>query len=82
MDYPPCSKTGTTCGVHSGFYKAYTDARIDLRNTLKTYINNHPGAEFHITGHSLGGAFSVLAAVDLMDLAKISSVYTFGQPRV
>lgn len=82
MDYPPCSKTGTSCQVHSGFYKAYTSAREELRNTVQSYLDKHPGAEFHITGHSLGGAFSVIAAVDLMDMVKISSVYTFGQPRV
>ena len=82
MDYPPCDKTGTSCQVHSGFYKAYTDARTELRYTLKSYLENYPGAEFHITGHSLGGALSVLAAVDLMDMVEISSVYTFGQPRV
>ena len=49
---------------------------------MQSYLDKHPGAEFHITGHSLGGALSVIAAVDLMDMVKISSVYTFGQPRV
>jgi predicted lipase len=43
----------------------------------------HPGAPIFVTGHSLGGALAVIAALDLkLSLNVKVTVYTYGQPRV
>ena len=87
--YSPCRPPASTgCKVHKGFYNTYTNVQKKLRATVTEYLTTYPGAEFHITGHSLGGILTLFAAVDLMDAvlpsfpnASISSVYTFGEPR-
>ena len=48
-------------------------------------IAAHNDAKIFVTGHSLGGALAVFAAVDIKsNLAQTKSVtlYTYGQPRV
>jgi len=57
--------------------KKFTKALIDLQSSCK-------GCELFITGHSLGGAMSILAAHHIQrDLAiGTPTVYTFGSPRV
>ena len=38
----------------------------------------------YVTGHGLGGAFAIIAALDIKDFLQqgVDYVYTFGQPRV
>lgn len=69
------------------FYWYYlNNFRQDFQKALHTYIKDHPKSRVVFTGHSLGGAMSVHAAVDavLSGWIKRSQmlVYTFGQPRV
>jgi triacylglycerol lipase len=48
-------------------------------------LDKYPTAEIFVTGHSLGGALAVLAAVDIKhNISPESEVilYTYGQPRV
>lgn len=72
--------------VHSGF-KDYADAALSegILEFLVEYIKNHPDEKFYITGHSLGGAISMLIAARLVDagadMNKIK-VVTFGAPAV
>lgn len=75
--YPGCGD----CEVHTGFYEAYTAlapallAAVDAAGTASTAI--------HITGHSLGGALSQLAAYELaMAGYNVRSLVSFGSPRV
>ncbi len=46
----------------------------------------HPGAKFVVSGHSLGGALSVVSALKLIEIygseIEIREIHTFGQPRV
>ena len=53
--------------------------------TLNTNIDLHKDFKVVFTGHSLGGALTVHAAIDSMlnglEPSKIK-VYTFGQPRI
>ena len=76
--YPACSG----CSVHSGFLSGYNL----VASTVKTAVNNlmakYRGAKLMVTGHSLGGALTILAAADLANLHAIDAAYTFGQPRV
>ena len=69
--------------VHDGFWKALEGVWSPVLakvNTLRD--NNQP---IYLTGHSLGGALAVLAAMRFVvqnDIADaIGGIYTYGQPR-
>lgn len=76
---------GSRCEVHSGFLAAYESIIGPLSSRLGgspvfKYQNCKP---LFVTGHSLGGALAILAAVELKRQGfAIAQVYTFGQPRV
>jgi len=71
------------CKVHTGFDKAY--------HTVEDYIIKHVGmlydkykCEVVVTGHSLGGAMAVHAALDIQRKtdAKVGLFYTYASPRI
>jgi hypothetical protein len=68
------------------FYTNYDQLfRQDLINHLQFYQKEMPQYSYLFTGHSLGGAITVLAALDLYLLNLMDQpplVYTYGQPRV
>lgn len=66
--YPKC----TNCKVHSGFYSGYNGLKSTIISQLNTLVAAHKTAKIYLTGHSLGGAIALLAAVDIKD--------TFGHP--
>jgi predicted lipase len=77
--YLHCSK----CKVHTGFDAGFNMVKIQVRTLVKDLVKKYPEAEIIVNGHSLGGALAILASVDLkLHIGKVSSVYTFGQPRV
>ncbi len=66
--------------VHAGFNIAYNAVKAKVVAKLKQHSANKK--KLYITGHSLGGSLATIAARDLSDKGfKISSIYTFGQPR-
>jgi triacylglycerol lipase len=67
--------------VHAGFWNALHDVWPDISNRLKA---NRESRSLWVTGHSLGGALAVLAAVrlHLEDHQLVNGLYTYGQPRV
>ncbi len=72
--------------VHHGF-KEYADAVLSngILDFLVEHINNHPDEKIYITGHSLGGAVSMMVAVKLHDAGanmQNVKVLTFGAPAV
>ena len=64
--------------------------REDLLTMMKQLTTEYAGWDFYITGHSLGGAFATLAAMDVITNKKYGMenlnqklhLYTFGSPRV
>lgn len=69
------------------FYWFYiNNFRNDFNKALHTYIKDHPKSRVVFTGHSLGGAMCVHAAIDAVLRKWIPKeqmlVYTYGQPRV
>ena len=90
---------GDRCEVHHGFLAAYESIIGDLTAYLRgqdlgspvaAVCDRRPGDDtsplqkpIFITGHSLGGALAILAALELKRQGfAVAQVYTFGQPRV
>ena len=71
------------CLVHSGFIAGYNLVRDTIRADVQRLTAMYRGTRIIITGHSLGGAFAILAAADIKVIYnRVDEVYTFGQPRV
>jgi len=76
---PVPTSDSSQCEIHAGFFEAYAS----IIEELATYLRGLPELPLFITGHSLGGAEAVLAALELKRRKfPIVQVYTFGQPRV
>ncbi|KNE69667.1 hypothetical protein AMAG_14222 [Allomyces macrogynus ATCC 38327] len=71
---------------HAGFWDTYNDGRELIRGWLKERVAKYPGYKVHFTGHSLGAALSIIAALDQQYLQALPSsrirVLNFGEPRV
>ena len=68
------------------FDKFYDLIRDEYKSDLNKTLEEYPEYELVITGHSLGGALSVQAAVDCILSENVTEdklfVYTYGAPRV
>jgi len=78
--YPGCDD----CRAHSGFLDAWRALNASVGSAVLAAVADDPGANLILTGHSLGGALALLAALDLHLVRRIAptAVYTFGAPRV
>jgi hypothetical protein len=69
--------------IHMGFYEGYMQIREILFNLLNKILNTYDITHIVLTGHSIGGVFASLCAVDFKQRTDIdTSVYTFGSPKV
>ena len=70
---------GDRCEVHAGFLAAYESIISPLTAHLRRIVAGL--RPLFVTGHSLGGALALLAALELKRQGfNIAQVYTFGQP--
>jgi hypothetical protein len=77
--YPYCDG----CEVHEGFYKTYLSVQDDVKSLVASYQLLYPSATLAITGHSLGAAMAAHCAAEYTHMGqKISTVYSYGMPRV
>lgn len=82
MQRNPLDETGRS-SVHLGFFNAYKDISGEITEAVRSLKEEHKKATLMITGHSLGGALALLAALDIrhqiftQDPSEIS-LYTFG----
>lgn len=71
--------------VHTGFYMGWKKMREATMQKVIDMIWKHQPKKILITGHSMGGAMALLAAIEIKlhsgFLGPIS-LYTYGQPRV
>lgn len=81
--------TEKICKVHRGFLDVYHSVSVGLIKAVQSLYATYPNASVLVTGHSLGAAVSILAAVDLVKVLEKSSgpslslqLYNFGEPRV
>jgi predicted lipase len=56
-----------------------------LRDSFKKLVQTYPSYEIWVTGHSLGGALSSVAALEMIARNEVEAdrvkLFTFGQPR-
>lgn len=79
-------KVGDKVFVHRGF-RDYADVVLSdgLAERLTTSLKKNPNETLYLTGHSLGGAVAIIAALRLADSGVDKSrlkVITFGSPAV
>ena len=82
--------TGNADGyVHDGFYTAWQELEDGgLTTMIESMFDGYPGADFMITGHSLGAALAQVAALEMkensvytvLDIGSVNTI-TFGSPR-
>jgi len=70
------------CKIHRGFWTLWLSIKDRIIPLCKALIEKYPKAKLHLTGHSLGGSLVTLLSLELRNLAKIDSIYTFGMPRL
>jgi len=70
------------CTVHSGFWTSWRNTRPLILPLVKAAKEKYPGYQFHLVGHSLGGAVAALAGLEFDGMGFKPVVTTFGEPRV
>jgi V8-like Glu-specific endopeptidase len=64
--------------AHAGFWGQFTALQAQLESRLAM----RQGVPLVVTGHSLGGAIAVLAAITWAASHSLRALYTYGQPAV
>lgn len=59
--YSKCSG----CSIHKGFYQGYMTVSSTVKSQITTLASKYRNAPIYVTGHSLGGALAVVAALDI-----------------
>jgi len=71
------------CEVHQGFYAASQLGIWSVVYFIEKIKLLHPFAKVVVTGHSMGGAVALLAALELLDYGVLHmNLINFGSPRV
>ena len=79
VGYSRCSG----CNVHRGFYNSYSTVSSFVKTQVTTLTAKYRNAPIYVTGHSLGGAIAIVAALDIRaTYGNAIKLYTFGEPRV
>ncbi len=76
-------RNGEVGRVHSGFLADFESIKAEVISRVVSFRKLYPTAKIYVTGHSLGGALAILAALELRwQQLTPAMVVTFGQPRV
>lgn len=87
VDYETFNSTIKDAKVHRGFLNSYNSIKKDLFTSVREILRIKDDANIQVTGHSLGGALSTLAIVDLYNELHNRTkgnwyLTTYGSPRV
>jgi pimeloyl-ACP methyl ester carboxylesterase len=75
---PECAN----CTVHMGFYDSWQNTKDEILPHVEQALQQYPGYQLTLVGHSLGGAVAALAALELLSRGYFPTVTTFGEPRL
>lgn len=70
------------CLIHKGFYRTFQKFMDSPFNTVMGLLESNPQYQLVITGHSLGGAYALLTALEFQLIGKHPLLVTFGQPKL
>ncbi|KAF2669673.1 alpha/beta-hydrolase [Microthyrium microscopicum] len=70
------------CLVHMGFHSSWKNTKDVILPDVQISMEENPGYELVLVGHSLGGAIAALAGLDLVGRGYNPTVTTFGEPRL
>lgn len=72
--------------VHGGFYSSFVSIWPQVKEAIKKAISqteNPADAKVYLTGHSMGAALAVYAAINLVnDRIPIGAIYLYGAPKM
>jgi len=69
--------------VYTGFLEAWNSVKDQVFAAVKDVISTTKPEQLYLSGHSLGAALSVLAAVELQPIVGVPIIcYNYGDPRV
>jgi len=67
---------GIPIAVHGGCFVLFSDIKEIITASARR------GYEIHVSGHGMGGALAQMVALDVAQYTNVSSIVTFGQPKV
>lgn len=83
-----CRLTSAGTGLHAGFFYSYNFSNLqpNVSTAVGAMLEQHPGADVYIMGHSMGAAVATICAIDVKFTFNLTRervhLYTFGSPRV
>jgi hypothetical protein len=84
VPYPNTKCSG--CEVHHGFLEEWQSYSSQILSAVSGLLQSNPSAPIFVTGHSLGAAVSLLAALDIINILGVPAsqvtLYNFGEPRL
>jgi hypothetical protein len=83
--------TETLPFIQRGFWEGWAAIRQESLTLLNKFMDKYPDLDIHFVGHSLGGSFATLAAIEVLWDNEISAkkqlegkirLVTYGKPRI
>lgn len=86
IDIRSCKISGETMKIHNGYCENIRNSIKDLEHEILTSIEKNPIQDIVYTGHSAGGAMSLIFCLFLQNHLLSNDIvqhcYTFGSPKV
>lgn len=70
------------CSVHRGFYQILQTTLVPVMKHTADLLDKYPDYELHISGHSLGGALSILVGLEFQLMGYDPLVVSLASPKI